>query len=68
MKPQLPPCPLCGTAKQVHAVGVSGDMFRCGRCGGLFEVDPDEGGDYSSDPSRRMEMAERRQSRGGPRR
>ena len=56
-----PKCPACGTAKQVHAVGSCGDMFKCGRCGGLFDQDPDEGGSHSNfNPGARIEREERR--------
>lgn len=62
-RPALPKCPRCNTAKQVSAVGLCGDMFRCGRCGGLFDDDPNEGGDYSDrDPAARLDRAERRQN------
>lgn len=55
-----PPCPVCRSSKQVQPVGVSGDMFRCGKCGGLFDNDSDEGGDYSDrNPSARLERQER---------
>lgn len=41
-----PACPVCGTNKRVQAL--AGKMFRCGKCGGLFDDDPDEGGDFHS--------------------
>lgn len=60
-KPQsLPPCPVCKTAKQVVRQGVVGDLFLCKKCGGIFDSDPSEGGDFHADPSRRIELQERR--------
>lgn len=66
-KLKLPPCPACGTAKQAIAVGVSGEVFHCCKCGGNFDTtDPNEGGDYDDrDPSRRMEREEARRNRAG---
>lgn len=47
-----PKCPHCGTAKQVSACG---ELYHCKRCGGLFDDDPEEGGDYDDrDPSKRL--------------
>lgn len=56
----IPPCPSCGTNK--GATAVSG-YFRCGKCGGLYDSDPNEGSDVFADPSRRMELQERHQQR-----
>lgn len=54
-----PSCPKCGTNKRVSTHGQ--DQFFCGRCKGLFDSDPDEGGDYSDrNPALRMERQERR--------
>lgn len=54
-------CPLCGgTGKRVMETA---PLFRCGRCGGFFDDDPDEGGDLSNSPQRRMEQAERAEER-----
>lgn len=58
---KMPPCPVCKTNKQVKVIGVSGDMFRCGRCNGIFDSEPNEGSDVFADPSRRMEKQEERQ-------
>lgn len=57
MKPTLPPCPVCKTAKQVSRAG---EFYRCGKCGGFFDDTPNEGSDVHADPSRRMELQERR--------
>lgn len=55
-----PPCPRCGTNRQV--VNHGREEFFCGKCGGIFDSDPSEGGDYSDrDPSARLERQERRQ-------
>lgn len=63
-KPPLPKCPLCSSSSQVARVGVAGDQFICRRAGcGLFDDDPDEGGDYFENPSRRIELQETRRER-----
>lgn len=63
MKSKLPPCPRCNSAKQVVSLA-GGEAYRCAKCGGIFDDDPDEGGDYSDrDPGARLDRAERR--RGG---
>lgn len=57
----LPPCPRCGTNKKVNTHGR--DEFYCGRCGGLFDNDPDEGGTHSTfNPAARLEREERWQA------
>ncbi len=51
-----PRCPLC------HSKGKSAgpDLFKCSKCGGLFDADPDEGGTVSNrNPAARMERAEK---------
>ena len=62
MKPANPPCPVCNTAK--HVVPHDGDAFYCGKCHGCFDAEPDEGGDYFSDPSKRLERVEERKGKG----
>lgn len=67
--PSLPPCPVCGTNRKVSAYP-SGKQFHCGRCGGMFDDDPDEGGSAYNDPEKsaiKREEQERRQ-RHSPRR
>lgn len=60
----LPPCPVCRTAKKVVAVGSVGDMFKCTRCGGLFDTEPDEGGTHSNwNPAERLEREERNRNK-----
>lgn len=55
------PCPWCRTREHVYPHGQR--EFFCGRCKRLFDADPDEGGDYSDDPSRRAERQERQSRR-----
>lgn len=51
-------CPACGDS-QIGGEGQT--IFRCEKCGGMFDTSPDEGGDYSDrDPSRRMQREEAR--------
>ena len=58
--PSHPPCPLCRTNAKVKRMGPK--EYICKRCKGLFDSDPNEGGDYSSyDPSARIERQEWRQ-------
>lgn len=60
----LPPCPKCDTAKHVIAIGLTGETFHCDRCAGLFDRQPDEGGDYSDrNPAARLERQERKPQR-----
>lgn len=59
-KAPKPPCPRCRSNRQVTPVGTVGDMFRCGKCGGHFDSEPDEGGSYFTDPSKRLEIADER--------
>lgn len=46
-------CPVCGRS----GAPMSGGLFRCS-LGHLFDSEPNEGGDYDRDPSRRLERAE----------
>lgn len=57
----IPKCPACG--HKGKPVGVSGDMFFCEYCGALYDTEPEEGGDYLADPSKRMERREEDASR-----
>jgi rubredoxin len=60
----IPKCPRCGRRKSVQPQGSCGDLFRCTKCGNVFDNDPDEGGDYSDrNPAARMEREERRKKR-----
>lgn len=55
-----PRCPLCNSAGKRR---LDGD-YQCTGCGGLYDGDPDEGGDYHSrDVARRMEREESRRER-----
>ena len=51
-KIKLPKCPACKDRGKV--VAMSQSMFRCLKCLGNFDDDPDEGGTHFADPSRRM--------------
>jgi rubredoxin len=58
-QPAIPPCPVCKTAKQSKPIGTIGDVYKCGRCGGLYDIDPEEGGDFDSrNPAARLERRE----------
>lgn len=54
-----PRCPRC------NRPGIAqGDLFKCRHCGGFFDNEPDEGGDYADgNPARRMEREEERRER-----
>lgn len=43
-------CP-CGSKKFQPA---GPDLYKCLRCGGLFDNEPDEGGDYGHRPEARL--------------
>jgi rubredoxin len=58
-----PPCPVCGTNKKVVVIGTVGDQFKCQRCGGMFDNEPEEGADYFTDPTRRAELADERRNK-----
>lgn len=58
-------CPMCGR-KQPH-MGAEA-MYYCKPCGCYFDDDPDEGGTYSNNPSRRLEQEERRREPKRPKR
>jgi len=62
------PCPKCKTSGKVTVAG--NRLFYCHRCQMQFDDDPDEGGNYGNNPSRRMEREEsrKRQVSGGSRR
>lgn len=59
-----PVCIRCGKARHVvtHVQG-----WWCTACRVLFDDDPDEGGDYGSNPAARLERAERHKLRRQPR-
>jgi DNA-directed RNA polymerase subunit RPC12/RpoP len=42
---------------------VSPGEYVCSHCGTEFDDNPNEGGDYSADPSKRMERAEARRGK-----
>jgi ribosomal protein L37AE/L43A len=57
-----PPCPRC---KRKNAERLEGGFLRCRACGAFFDDDPDEGGDYCADPTKRIERLEGRDRNGG---
>ncbi len=57
----MPPCPVCQTNR--HVGPHDGDLFFCGRCKGMFDGNPDEGGSHWNDPSKRMEKQEEQRQR-----
>lgn len=59
-QPPTPKCIVCGRRKSVQRIA---DTFKCTACGAMFDGDPDEGGDYHSDPARRLERREERRQR-----
>ena len=48
-------CPKCNRSGVVQ-----GDQYWCRHCSMIFDDDPDEGGDYATNPARRMERQESR--------
>lgn len=58
MTPATPKCPRCGRRGEP-----AGDFFRCPKCGGFFDDDPNEGGTHHDRPdvsAERREAVERR--------
>lgn len=56
-------CPKPGCKGHGIPQGTSG-FYGCSKCGGLFDDEPNEGGDYSDrDPSARLQRQERRAKR-----
>lgn len=51
-----PQCPKCNR----RAPNNEGDTFWCDHCSMMFDNDPDEGGDFCTDPTRRMMREEAR--------
>ena len=55
-----PPCPLCRSTRTYRSTDNPADhSWRCKDCSAWFEPD-DEGGDYCTDPTRRLEREEER--------
>lgn len=50
-----PKCLVCGRRKTVQRVGSEGSTYKCLGCGAMFDPDPDEGGTYYTDPTKRLE-------------
>ena len=53
-------CPACGSTRYV---GAGPDLYKCTRCGGFFDDDPDEGGTHGLRPETRLEREERARER-----
>ena len=53
-----PKCPKCGTNRQTYPDG--DNNWWCADCGICFDTNPDEGGDYSTDPTRTLRNHKRR--------
>ena len=56
MTDDSPKCPKCGCNRHVYEEG-DRDWW-CDLCKIAFDPDPDEGGDFSTDPARRAEREE----------
>jgi hypothetical protein len=39
-------------------------LYWCGKCKGYFDDDPNEGGDYANNPTKRAEWDERKKENG----
>lgn len=61
-KTQKPACPRCQNRSQRSILQIA-DTYKCGRCGAMYDNDPDEGGTHYSDPSKRLERAEDERAR-----
>lgn len=57
-EPARPACIKCGRKRDVGEAG--NRRWYCHKCNVLFDDEPEEGGDYYRDPSRRMENQESR--------
>jgi len=56
-------CPFCNSKQVViHTTGPP-PTYHCCECDKLFDDHPDEGSDYSNDPTRRIEAEEERELR-----
>ena len=53
-------CPMCRSTRFVAA---GPDLYKCAKCGGLFDGDPDEGGTHGHRPEMRLEREERNRER-----
>ena len=60
--PAKPPCPQCGNKSQRSLLQIA-DTLKCGRCGAMYDSTPEEGGDYYTDPSLRMQRTEEAEQR-----
>ncbi len=57
-----PDCPKCGGNETYQVTGLGDPRWRCQQCDAEFEPD-DEGGDYCTDPTRRLQREEDRAQR-----
>lgn len=48
-------CPFCNHRKSVKQ---KADLYFCTKCFRQFDDDPEEGGDYFADPTKRLERQE----------
>lgn len=55
---RIPLCPWCHNRRYVYEDGDRN--YFCARCKRIFDDDPDEGGDFFTDPTRRSEKMEQR--------
>ena len=55
---KMPPCPRCRSHKSVYHD--RDRNYYCRLCHIAFDDDPDEGGDYCTDPTRRIQREEER--------
>lgn len=53
-------CPKCGRRQPYTGPDA---QYYCPACGGMFDNEPGEGGDYFADPTKRAELAERPRSK-----
>ena len=52
-----PACPKCRDTVRIRSL--SGGLFYCPACDAQFDKTPNEGGDYYTDPVKRIEREER---------
>lgn len=52
---QMVRCPRCSTLQPFRKTA---SVYLCPKCRGMFDDDPNEGGDFSDDPSKRLEQQE----------
>lgn len=50
-------CPQCGRSQPIQGPDT---IYFCDSCNGQFDADGDDGGDYYTDPTKRLEKADER--------